>query len=173
MYHFINNRSLTINKMFHLADPFHVLEIGGGTGDPEPCTSTLFWCKTANVVYSINENPDMTQLIQKTCKKNNFHNLQAKTVSVADWAKSHYGPIDILYMDAWGPDVDGYQDKYVEAYELVKEKLGNKSVILVDDTPKLSARGRGIYLIEAARHDGWIIVRQDHQVLLARRANRH
>jgi hypothetical protein len=169
MYHFINKRTSSTHKALELADTYRIVEIGGGKDEDEPFTSTFFWAKQSHMLISLNENKEITDQKKEACKKNKFRNVMALNMSVEEWAPSFFDQINILYMDQWGEDVEGYQDKYVEAYELVKDKLGNKSVIVVDNTPKLSPRGCGVNLIDAAKYDGWIVAKQDQQVVLAKR----
>ena len=165
---YADHRISTAERALKLADPDHVLEIGGGR---EECSSTLFWCKNTRMVISINDDPEVTKSIKEACRKNKRRNLRAITAKVADWLPTHYGNFDILFMDAWDEEDENYQEKYVEMYHLLKDRLGNSSVIVIDNTPRLNPEGNGIQVIEAAKQDGWVIAKQDHQVLLAKRAN--
>ena len=48
--------------------------------------------------------------------------------------KNYEGTIDILFLDGWDVGTGGYRQKHLEAYDVVKDKLSEVHLILIDDT---------------------------------------
>lgn len=140
--------------------------------DTEKCAmccdghSTYLWGKTLAEVYSIDINPDITSIVKYSCK--NFKNVNAITQDGIEFLKNFNKPIDLLFLDAW--DVipgTSYAEKHLEAYEVSKKNLHEKSLILIDDTD-VSNGGKGKLVIPKALKDGYKIIFSGRQTLLAK-----
>lgn len=75
-------------------------------------------------------------------------------------------PIDLLYLDAWDPRVSGFQEKHLMAYLEARPNLHPRSLILIDDTD-LGPWSKGTLVIQHALQDGYHIVYEGRQTLLA------
>ena len=56
------------------------------------------------------------------------------------------GKIDLLYLDAWDVGVLNYANIHLEAFKIVKQKLNNKNIVLIDDTDINFEANRGYYI---------------------------
>jgi len=88
-------------------------------------------------------------------------------------------PIDFLYLDAWDVGTPDYAENHLLAYETAKKNLHEKSIISIDDTDIKDENGemvidmsglygKGLLVIKQALKDGYKIVMQGRQVILAK-----
>ncbi|HUE41508.1 MAG TPA: hypothetical protein VMO75_06235, partial [Chthoniobacterales bacterium] len=88
---------------------------------------------------------------------------------LADFSSS----IDLLYLDFWVPDPDGAlpgtgrAEAYRAAFAAAKNKLADRSLILIDDTDHVHP-WKHTLIIPDARKDGFVVVFVGRQTLLRR-----
>ena len=171
MYDFTQNaRFPTMMKAIEMTSPKVIVEIGSirnksarsheGEGH-----STLFWCKHCPLVYSVDIDPNATQITKEICNHDGLHAITSDAIT---WLTEFQDPIDILYLDAWDSGTPNYQENHVLAYQVSLKNLHQNSVILIDDTWVLVGDGKGVLVVQKALQDGWKIVAHQYQVLLAR-----
>ena len=87
------------------------------------------------------------------------------------------GKIDLLFLDAWDVGSDCYAENHLEAYQIAKKNLHEKSLILIDNTDVIERNGelfldnsgisgKGRLVIPQAVKDGYKIMFSGRQVLL-------
>jgi predicted O-methyltransferase YrrM len=81
--------------------------------------------------------------------------------------------IDLLYLDFWAPDPKGTcpgtgrARAYLQAYLRAREKMSEKSLILIDDTDHIPP-WKYTLIVPAARMDGFEVIWTGRQTLLRR-----
>lgn len=86
-------------------------------------------------------------------------------------------PIDLLFLDAWDVGTPNYAENHLEAYNIAKKSLHDKSIILIDDCDVIEENGelfidnsglsgKGKLVIPEAVKDGFKVVLSGRQVLL-------
>lgn len=140
--------------------------------------SSYLWARTGWRVKSVDINPEHISIAKKVCK--GFDNIEFFTMDAIEFAEkmpmSHY---NLLFLDAWDVDYPWCADKHLEFYSIVKGKLNNSCLILIDDTdlyynqykreyfpdPECLS-GKGKLLIPELLKGGYEIVFKGRQTLL-------
>ena len=140
--------------------------------------SSIIWGLGGFKVYSLDVNLDATQNTISTFKSYNLDASGIKTQDGLQFLKDFQGDIHVLFLDAWDVDLPDSSEKHLEAYEIAKSKLINRSLILIDDTDvdRVDGRvvfanglsGKGKLVIPKALEDGWEVVFSGRQTLLKR-----
>ena len=84
-----------------------------------------------------------------------------------DFLKNFPKKIDLLYLDAWDVAPGFYAENHLQAYLHAKDKLHEKSLILIDDTD-VDEGGKGKWVVPKAIEDGYRVIFNGRQTLLAR-----
>lgn len=127
--------------------------------------STMWWALTGMDVYSVDINPENTNIVNTICK--NFKHVHAITQDGIAFLKEFKQPIDLLFLDAWDADEGTpFAEKHLEAYMAAKPNLHSQSLILIDDTD-LKDCGKGRLVIPQAIQDGYKVIFTGRQTLLA------
>ncbi|MEN6301285.1 MAG: class I SAM-dependent methyltransferase [Armatimonadia bacterium] len=129
--------------------------------------STIAWAEHAEDVFSIDIDPRATELTRRLTQQ--YGNVTAVTQDGVEFLQAFDQPIDLLYLDGWDTWLPECAERHLEAYLVARRSLHERSLILIDDTED-EAKSKGRLLIPQAQQDGWHIVFQRYQTLLARSA---
>jgi len=149
--------------------------------------STLLWAECKASVFSVDINEYNIDVATKACKK--YNNVKVVKEDGIVFLKKFNQKIDLLFLDAWDV-IEGtdYAEKHLEAYYCAKDKLHDKSLILIDDTDVYSNKigemilikdlpqekregsyfGKGKLLIPQLLNDGFKIIFSGRQTLLSK-----
>lgn len=171
----------TINLFNKYTDHKIILEIGSIRNkmnhdiesiNPECCNdghSTYFWKKYTNAdIFTVD--------IDKNCKyiiDNDYRlkNVTAITDDAISYAKSFNKKIDLLFLDAWDVFYSSeYAEKHLEIYNILKDKLSDNCLILIDDTD-IGNGGKGKLIIPQLIKDGFQCLINRRQSLFIRLNN--
>lgn len=130
--------------------------------------STLFWASTQAEVYTVDVDANRTQITRDACK--DYPKVTALTQDGIEFLKNFDKPIDLLFLDAWDVSTPYYAERHLDAYTAAKHILHENSLILIDDTD-IADKGKGRLVIPEALKDGYKIVFEGRQTLLAKKYN--
>lgn len=83
-----------------------------------------------------------------------------------EFLKNYKDKIDILFLDGWDIGRSEYREKHLEAYQVVKDKLSDTHLILIDDTDfKLSDGGKDALLTPILIDAGYFMLFNGRQTL--------
>ena len=150
-----------------------IIEIGSGIQGHLSGNSVLVWAKKTNAekIVCLDLDQNEIDLVKKATEK--YQNVDAIVQDGLEYVKDFDGEIDLLYLDFWTDDPDGElpgsgrSHAYLQAYEVAKNKLSNRAMILIDDTDHV-APWKHTEIIPAARKDGFIVLHTGRQTLLAK-----
>ncbi len=128
--------------------------------------STYFWSKfTTADIFTVDIDPNCKKIMSSDER---LHRVNATTGDAIEFLKAFTGKIDLLFLDAWDV-VSGtpYAEKHVEAYTIVKSKLSEKCLILIDDTD-IASGGKGRDLIPILLAEGFTRLSSGRQSLFSR-----
>jgi len=138
--------------------------------------SSIIWGLAGFKVYSIDVNESATQNTINNFRQNNVDYSGIRNQDGLQFLRDFEGEIHVLFLDAWDVDLPDSAEKHLEAYEIAKNKLINRSFILIDDTDvdRVNGQvvfanglsGKGKLVIPKALKDGWEIVFSGRQTLL-------
>jgi hypothetical protein len=147
------------SRMSHDIDEFN----------PECCNaghSTYFWKKYTDAdIYTVDINPGCKSVVDDDIR---LQGVNAVTSDAISYAKTFDKKIDLLFLDAWDvhPMID-YAEKHLEIYTVLKGKLSDSCMILIDDTD-VGNGGKGRLLIPEIKKDGFTCVFSGRQTLFMR-----
>lgn len=134
-------------------------------------------CKNS-VFYSVDINPDATRNTKEVFTRFNLPTFNIFTADGLEFLKSFPFQIDLLFLDAWDVDLPDSQQKHLDAYNMAKPHLTERSLILIDDTDvELTDRGivfadglsgKGKLVIPQAMEDGYKVIFSGRQTLLSK-----
>jgi FkbM family methyltransferase len=131
--------------------------------------STYFWRKyTRADIYTVD--------IDKNCKNiidsdDRLKDVNATTDDAISYAKSFDKKIDLLFLDAWDVFYSSeYAEKHLEIYTILKDKLSDNCLILIDDTD-IGNGGKGKLIIPQLIKDGFQCLVNRRQSLFIRLTN--
>lgn len=160
-------------RMFNEINGRIIVEIGSGIHGRLAGNSVLTWAKKtrANRIITVDLDPKQIDDVKKaTIKYKNVEPIVADGLKyLADFSSS----IDLLYLDFWVPDPDGAlpgtgrAEAYRAAFAVAKNKLADRSLILIDDTDHIHP-WKHTLIIPDARKDGFVVVFVGRQTLLMR-----
>lgn len=178
-------------ELFHARKGQTIVEIGSMrqplTHDLDdlsfPCCndghSSMHWARVAKKFFSVDIDPRCTAITRQSLQNFGYTHAEALTGDGLQFLKNFGGQIDLLYLDAWDVGTSGCAEHHLEAYLLAKPWLHNTSVILIDDTDvdwdgsqfvlAEGIGGKGRLVVPEAQKDGFEIVAQGRQVLLAKK----
>ena len=123
--------------------------------------STVAWALHAERVYSVDVDTFASNLTRKLTEE--FGNVVVVNGDGLEFLRSFGGEIDLLYLDAWDVGLPDCRSKHLEAYRVARGLLSEGGLILIDD-----ARVKGAFVVPEAVRDGFTIVFDEYQVLLAK-----
>ena len=165
----------TINLFKKYTNAKTILEIGSirskmthsiSDFNPACCNdghSTYFWKYYTNAdIYTVDIDNNCKNIIE-TDKR--LSGVNACTQDAIEYAKKSDKKIDLLFLDAWDV-VHGspYAEKHLEIYKLLKNKLSNNCLILIDDTD-VGNGGKGKLVIPQLLEDNFIQLTNKRQSL--------
>lgn len=170
----------TIDMFTRYTNASTILEVGSIRGkmnhsitefNPECCNdghSTYFWKHYTNAdVYTVDINPSCKAIIDTDDRLTNVH---AHTGDAHEFLQTFDKKIDLLFLDAWDViPTTPYAEEHLKAYTLVKDKLADRCLILIDDTD-IGNGGKGKLLIPQLLEDGFTSVISGRQSLFMRSA---
>lgn len=140
--------------------------------------SSIHWARAAKNFFSVDINPECTAITQQSLQAFGYLDAHALTADGLQFLTNFGETIDLLYLDAWDVGTTEYSERHLDAYRAAKPWLHEKSIILIDDTDiewdgreyviSNGLGGKGKLLVSEAVSDGFQIVSQGRQVLLAR-----
>ena len=128
--------------------------------------STYFWSNYTNAeIYTVDINPDCKN---KIINDDRLKKVNAFTDDAINFLKKITLSIDLLFLDAWDVEPGSpYAEKHLEAYEIVKNKLSVRCLILIDDTD-IANGGKGRLVIPQLIKDGFVQLTSGRQTLFYR-----
>jgi len=160
-------------RMFNEINGQIIVEIGSGIHGRVAGNSVLTWAKKtrARRIIAVDLDPKQIDDVKKaTIKYKNVEPIAADGLKyLADFSSS----IDLLYLDFWVSDPDGAlpgtgrAEAYRAAFAVAKNKLADRSLILIDDTDHVHP-WKHTLIIPDARKDGFVVVFVGRQTLLMR-----
>ncbi len=154
---------------------FHRLDEDGGAWGEHCCNSghstLLFAMSGAKDVWTVDINADATASAKKNLSESEYtkdcRNVHYVTQDGLEFLKNFGGPIDLLYLDGWDVAAGFYAEQHLMAYLYAKDKLHDKSLILIDDTD-VDDGGKGKWVVPKAVEDGYRVLFTGRQTLLAK-----
>lgn len=147
------------NKMQHDIHTFNPVCCNDGH-------STYFWnfFTTIQKIITVDINPKSKKIINND--KSLGDNVEAITSDAIDFLRNYNGEkIDLLFLDAWDVEPGSpYEEKHLEAYLTIKDKLADTCLILIDDTD-ICDGGKGKMVIPELLKDGFIHILSGRQTL--------
>lgn len=181
----VNIRGKPLKYLLHTIDIFKsftnhkiILEIGSIRGkmnhdikdfNPLCCNdghSTYFWKNYTNAdIYTVDINEGCKNIIHNDVRLNG---VNAITDDAINYAKIFDKKIDLLFLDAWDvtPSTP-YAEKHLEIFNILKDKLSESCIILIDDTD-IDNGGKGKLLIPQLKKEGFIQIFSGRQSLFFR-----
>ena len=151
-------------ELFHRENGTVIVEIGS-ICDPLPRAkifdghATFAWALHAKKIFSVDHDEHACKLTQSLLSEST--NVQVINNDGIKFLEEFNQLIDLLYLDAWDGEPD-CRTKHLIAYQVAKRNLHDRSLILIDD-----AFAKANFLVSEAVRDGWSIVFDEYQVLLA------
>jgi len=141
--------------------------------------SSVLLCRACEKFYSVDITLETSNLTRNTLNILGFRHHNVINGDGLEFLESFEEPINLLFLDAWDVNVDGYAESHLEAYKLAKKNLHQKSLILIDDTDVIKIndelflddsglKGKGLLVIPEAIKDGYSVVFSGRQVLLSK-----
>jgi len=150
-----------------------IVEIGSGVHGKLAGNSVLTWAKKtrAKRIITVDLDPKQIEDVKKAATK--FKNVEPIVGDGLQYLANFSSTIDLLYLDFWVPDPDGAlrgtgrAEAYRSAFAAAKSKLGDQSLILIDDTDHIHP-WKHTLIVPDARKDGFVVVFVGRQTLLRR-----
>jgi trans-aconitate methyltransferase len=145
--------------MNHLIDEFNPVCCNDGH-------STYFWRNYTNAnIYTVDINPSCNSIIKSD---NRLAGVNSYTGDAHEFLKTFNKNIDLLYLDAWDVIPNTlYAEEHLKAYDIIKNKLAENCLILIDDTD-IGSGGKGKLLIPELIKDGFKCLITGRQSLFIR-----
>jgi len=125
--------------------------------------STYFWKEYTDAsIHTVDINSKCKDIIETDYR---LKYVTAYTQDAIIFGKNFNNLIDLLFLDAWDvvPDTE-YAERHLEMYEIIKPKLSDNCLILIDDTDILNG-GKGELLFEVLLRDGYDLIFYGRQAL--------
>lgn len=114
--------------------------------------STLKWAKAGFRVYAVDVNAHAVSICGAMCAE--YANVSVVHGDGLRFLGSFSGEIDILYLDAMGPEHPKWKEKHLEMFLAGKDKLSSRGVVIVDDVDVLNL-GKGELIMNSCREHGF------------------
>jgi predicted O-linked N-acetylglucosamine transferase (SPINDLY family) len=130
-------------------------------------SSTSLWCGCATTVDSLRlDQADGTNVVElPDAEKTN--NLNVFTGDPINLLKQLDGAIDLLYLDGWPIGTPEYQERHADVYRAVRNRLNERSIVLVGNTSR-DHGGKSRLVLPLAFEDGFHVLLWGSLTLLAR-----
>ena len=159
--------------MFNQISGQIIVEIGSGIHGRLAGNSVLTWAKKtrAKRIITVDLDPAQIDAVKKATSK--YKNVEPIVADGLKYLADFSSTIDLLYLDFWVPDPDGAlpgtgrAEAYRTAFAAAKNKLADRSLILIDDTDHIHP-WKHTLIVPDARKDGFGVVFVGRQTLLAR-----
>jgi hypothetical protein len=149
--------------------------------NPKCCNdshSTFFWTRMDNaLVHTCDINQQCKSVLEKGNKDGylEFGDNTKLKVHIQDgiqflekYKNNTNNPgIDLLFLDAWDVGTYNYAEKHKQAYTVIKDKLNEKCMVVIDDTD-ISQGGKGKLVIPTLLNDNFIILYKGRHTVLIR-----
>ena len=147
------------NKMNHDIDDFN----------PSCCNdghSTYFWKHHTNAeIHTVDIDPKCKTIINSDDRLNN---VKTYTDDAIKFTQSFIQKIDLLFLDAWDVVPNSpYAEAHLQIYNILKNKLSDNCLILIDDTD-IGNNGKGELIIPELLKDGFLMLLHGRQTLFIR-----
>jgi hypothetical protein len=130
--------------------------------------------ETARLFNQINAvDLDETRIREVKQATSQYPNVEAVVAEGVRYLADFSFTIDLLYLDFWTPDPEGTlpgtgrAEAYRNAFAAARDKLGDRSLILIDDTDHIHP-WKHTYIIPDARKDAFDVRFVGRQTLLMR-----
>ena len=160
-------------RMFNEINGRIIVEIGSGIHGRLAGNSVLTWAKKTRAKRIITVDLDPKQIDDVKRATSKFKNVEPIVADGLKYLADFSSSIDLLYLDFWVPDPDealpgtGRAEAYRAAFAVAKNKLADRSLILIDDTDHVHP-WKHTLIIPDARKDGFVVVFVGRQTLLMR-----
>ncbi len=154
---------------------FHRIDEDSGSWGEHCCNSghsTMHFAMSgAKDFWTVDINAATTASAKKNISESEYtkdcHNVHFVTQDGLEFLKNFDRPIDLLYLDGWDVAPGFYAEQHLMAYLYAKDKLHDKSLILIDDTD-VDNGGKGKWVVPKALEDGYRVLFAGRQTLLAK-----
>jgi predicted O-methyltransferase YrrM len=177
---FWNNRQPPTESLIKTAQLFDkingkvIIEIGTGIQGEMSGNSALVWANKTNAeyIYCLDLEQKHIDQVNEAVKGKNA--VIALKIDGFEFLKNFEGSIDMLYLDFWVEDKPdevqgtGRAEHYLRAFELAKNKMNKKSIILIDDTDHID-QWKHTYIVPEARKHGYQVLWCGRQTCLFRK----
>ena len=160
-------------RMFNQINGQIIVEIGSGVHGRLAGNSILTWAKKtrAKRIITVDLDPQQIEDVKKATTK--FKNVEPIVADGLKFLADFSSRIDLLYLDFWVPDPEGVlpgtgrAEAYRKAFAAAKDKLADRSLILIDDTDHIHP-WKHTLIVPDARQEGFVVVFVGRQTLLMR-----
>lgn len=128
--------------------------------------STYFWKKYTDAeIYTVDIDPRCKTIIENDDR---LEGVFSYTQDAVEFLSSFDKMVDLLFLDAWDVIADTpYAEEHLNAYNIIKPKLSEKCLILIDDTD-IAKGGKGRLLVPKLIDDGFKMLISGRQTLFVR-----
>jgi hypothetical protein len=151
-----------------------IVEIGSGVHGPMAGNSIIAWATRTSAERILAVDLDPKRIEEVRAATSRYASVEPLLADGREVVRELSATIDLLYLDFWTPDEDASMlpgtsraDSYLELYELAREKLNKRSLILIDDTDHIDP-WKQTRILPAARADGFSVVYVGRQTLMRR-----
>jgi hypothetical protein len=157
------------NKLTHDLEEIH----------PNCCNdshSTYFLCEIEKAkIHTVDINPlckyHLESNLPKMATNSKLHIYTNDGLDfLTDYASKKVSKIDLLFLDSWDVGTNNYAENHLEAYEIIKCKLNENCIIVIDDTDVgfegSVFGGKGKLLIPVLLRDKFTIVYSGRHTVL-------
>ena len=160
-------------RLFNEIEGQIIVEIGSGIHGKLAGNSVLTWAKKtrAKRIITVDSDPKQIEDVKKATTKHK--NVEAIVADGLKYLESFSSKIDLLYLDFWAPDPKGAlpgtgrAEAYRSAFGAAKDKMADRSLILIDDTDHIDP-WKHTLIVPDARKDGFSVAFVGRQTLLMR-----
>ncbi len=160
-------------QMFNQINGQIIVEIGSGIHGRLAGNSVLTWAKKtrAKRIITVDLDPAQIDAVKEATSK--YKNVEPIVADGLKYLAELSSTIDLLYLDFWVPDPDGVlpgtgrAEAYRTAFAAAKNKLADRSLILIDDTDHIHPWKHSL-IVPDARKDGFVVLFVGRQTLLMR-----
>lgn len=151
-----------------------IVEVGSGIHGPMAGNSVMVWATRTKAERILAVDLDPKRIEEVRAAAGQYSTVEPLLADGREVVRQLEQPIDLLYLDFWMADEDPSQlpgkaraESYLELYQLARQKLSQRSLILIDDTDHIDP-WKQTYIIPAARADGFKVVYVGRQTLMRR-----
>ena len=160
-------------RLFDQINGQTIIEIGSGIHGRLAGSSVLTWAKRTRAKRIIAVDLDEKQIREVKEATIRYSQVEAIVAEGVRYLADFSSPIDLLYLDFWTPDPEGAlpgtgrAEAYRNAFAAARDKLNQKSLILIDDTDHIHPWKHSL-IVPDARQEGFVVRFVGRQTLLTR-----